>query len=103
LDTLGRQVWGVFVQGVLASISGYDAWPNRVAHIGVATHPNFRGRKFAQVAVQAAVRGAVLRRRVAQYRCLAADAAAAGVGTALGMDCLAETLFIHPPEANGSL
>lgn len=98
LDVLGRQAWGVFVQGVLVAIAGYDAWPNRVAHIGVATHPEYRGRKFAQLAVQAAVRGAAMRRCIAQFRCLAVNEAASGVALALGFPLFAETLFIHQPS-----
>lgn len=96
-DTLGRQVWGVFAKGELVAMAGYDAWPNRVAHIGVATHPGHRNCKFAQLAVQAAIRGAAMRRRIGQYRCLTADAAAVGVARALGMRCFVESLFISQP------
>jgi hypothetical protein len=97
LDTLGRNVWGVFAKGELVAMAGYDAWPNRVAHIGVATHPAHRGNKFAQLAVQAAIRGAVMRRRIAQYRCLAEDPAAVGVAKALGLRCFAVSMFIAEP------
>jgi RimJ/RimL family protein N-acetyltransferase len=96
-DTLGRQVWGVFAKGELVAMAGYDAWPNRVAHLGVATHPEHRGCKFAQLAVQAAIRGAAMRRRIAQYRCLSSDPAAVGVARALGVRCFAESLFISQP------
>lgn len=98
-DTLGRHAWGVFARGTLVAVAGYDAWPHRIAHIGVATHPAHRGSKFAQLATQAALRGAVTRRRIAQYRCLTANAAADGVAKALGLSCFAETLFINQPSA----
>ena len=96
LDAFGRQVWGVFSDGVLAAVAGYDAWPNRVAHIGVATHPDFRGRKFAQLAVQAASRGAVARRRIVQFACLSASVEAVAVASALGFSLFAETLITRP-------
>lgn len=97
-DTIGRHAWGVFARGKLVAIAGYDAWPNRMAHIGIATHPEHRGNKFGQLAAQAAIRGAVSRRRIAQYRCLAENTAAVGIAKALGLTCFAEALFIHPRD-----
>ena len=94
-DTLGRHAWGVFARGELVSIASFDAWPNRVAHIGIATHPEHRGNRFAQLAMQAAIRGAVVRKRIAQYGCLVENVAAGGVAKALGMSFFAETLLIH--------
>lgn len=96
LDTFGRQLWGVFSDGVLAAVAGYDAWPHRVAHLGVATHPDFRGRKFAQLAVQAASRGAVARKRIAQFACLSSSTEAVAVASALGFSRFAETLITRP-------
>ena len=97
-DTLGRHAWGVFARGKLVAFAGYDAWPNRVAHIGIATHPEHRGSKFGQLAAQAAIRGAVSRRRIAQFCCLANNAPAVGLAKALGLTCFAEALYIHHRE-----
>ncbi len=96
-DTIGRQVWGVFAKGFLVAIAGYDAWPNRIAHIGVATHPQHRRNKYAQLATQAAIRGAIMSRRIAQYRCLAHNTPAAGIANALNLPRFAQTLFINEP------
>ncbi len=96
LDSFGRQLWGVFSDGVLAAVAGYDAWPNRVAHLGVATRPDFRGRKFAQLAVQAVSRGAVARKRIVQFACLSSSAEAVAVAFSLGFLQFAETLITRP-------
>jgi hypothetical protein len=91
-----RPLWGVFKDKELVAVSGYDSWPGRIAHIGVAVRSDHRGQKIGQLAVQAAARGALARRRIVQYRALSENAGAVGIARALRFVSFAETLFIRP-------
>ena len=59
---------GVFSGGTLAALSSYEIWSERIAHIGIVTHPAHRGRGLGTAAVRAMTRIAVARKLVAQYR-----------------------------------
>ncbi len=98
LDVLSRHAWGVFCEETLASVASYESWPGRIAHIGVVTRPGFRGRKFAQLAVRAALQGILRRRRIAQFHCSSDDASGNGVALALGFHPIVETLSLRPPS-----
>ena len=99
LDTMGRHMWGVFRDGVLASIATYDVWPGRIAHIGVATRVQFRRQGLARRAASAAIHGILRRRRIAQFRCEADDVAGNALARALGFIPMIETLSIRLPLA----
>jgi GNAT superfamily N-acetyltransferase len=92
-----RPMWGVFKGTHLLAAAGYDPWPGRIAHIGVAVHADHRGQKLGQLAVRAAARGAISRRCIVQYRTLANNAASVGVANALHLIPYAETLYFRPP------
>ena len=96
VEISSRGLWGVFEGRNLVAIASSDPWPNRLAHVGVAVHPERRGRKLAQLVVQAAARGSIARRRIVQYRTLATNSASVGVARALGMEVFAETLYVRP-------
>jgi predicted GNAT family acetyltransferase len=98
LDILSRHAWGVFCGGTLASVASYESWPSRIAHIGVVTRPTFRGRKFAQLAVRAALQGILRSRRIAQFNCPSGDASGNRVALALGFHPIVETLSLRPPS-----
>ena len=91
-------MWGVFLKKQLLAVAGYDAWPGRIAHIGVAVHPDFRRKKLGRLAAMAAARGAMARRRIVQYRTLADNAGSAGIAQALGLTLFAETIYVRPPR-----
>jgi len=93
-----RPLWGVFKGTSLLAVAGYDSWPGRIAHLGVAVHPEHRGQKLGQLAVRAAARGALTRRRVVQYRTLANNEPSVGIAKALHLVPYAETLYIRPPN-----
>ncbi len=94
-----RPLWGVFKEKELIAVAGYDSWPGRIAHIGVAVRSDQRGQKVGQLAVQAAARGALARRRIVQYRTLAENTGSVGIAKALHFVSFAETLYIRPPAA----
>jgi hypothetical protein len=91
-----RPLWGVFKDKELVAVGGYDSWPGRIAHIGVAVRSDQRGSKLGQLAVQAAARGALARRRIVQYRTLSENEASVALARALQFVPFAETLYIRP-------
>lgn len=98
LDHEQRLMWGAYAENDLVALAGYDSWPARIAHIGVAVHPDHRGRGLGKAMAKAAARGALLRRRIVQYRAPAGNPGAVGIARALGLELFAETLFVRPPE-----
>ena len=93
-----RPLWGLFKGKEILAVAGYDSWPGRIAHIGVAVHPEYRGKKFGQYIAQAACRGALARRRIVQYRTLAENLPSVGIAKALHLVLFADTLYIRPPR-----
>jgi len=91
-------MWGVFLNKQLLAVAGYDAWPGRIAHIGVAVHPDFRGQKLGRLVAMAAARGAMARKRIVQYRTHADNTGSVGIAKALGLELFAETIYVRPPE-----
>lgn len=97
LELSPRPLWGVFKGKEMIAAAGYDAWPGRIAHVGVAVHPDHRNKKLGQLVVQAAARGALARKRIVQYRALVDNPASIGIAKALHFIPFAETLYIRPP------
>jgi RimJ/RimL family protein N-acetyltransferase len=100
LELTPRPLWGAFKGKELLAVAGYDAWPGRIAHIGVAVHPAHRGKKLGQLVVQAAARGALARRRIVQYRALSENVASVKLAEALHFVPFAETLYIRPQSTD---
>jgi ribosomal protein S18 acetylase RimI-like enzyme len=94
-----QPMWGLFTQKRLVAVAGYDAWPGKVSHVCVGVHPNFRGKGFGRLAVLAAAKGALARRRIIQFRTLADNDAAIGLAKSLGFELFAETIYVRPPSA----
>lgn len=97
-----RPMWGAFRGKELLAVAGYDCWPGRIAHLGVAVHPEHRQKKFGQLVVQAASRGAMTRRRIVQYRTLAENAASVALAKSLDFAQFGDTLYVRPPESSGA-
>ena len=75
---------GVFVDGELAAVAGYEVWGGRIAHVGVVTHPGHRGRGLGASAVEHVVRAAVDTGLVPQYRTLASNVPSLRIADRLG-------------------
>jgi ribosomal protein S18 acetylase RimI-like enzyme len=88
---------GVFRGGALAALASYELWGDRIAHIGIITHPAHRGRGLGKAAVCAMSRIALARGLVAQYRTLCANTPSMAIARALGFQRYATTLSIRGP------
>jgi ribosomal protein S18 acetylase RimI-like enzyme len=87
---------GVFVEGRLAALAGYEVWGGSIAHLSVITHPDFRSRRVGRKAVGCLARHALSIGLVPQYRTLDANAASIRVAEALGFVRLATTIAARP-------
>jgi hypothetical protein len=70
--------------GEPAAIAGYERWDPGLAHLGVATDPDVRGRGCATTAAGAAVAAALAEGLIAQWRCRVGNAASERLADVLG-------------------
>jgi GNAT superfamily N-acetyltransferase len=80
---------------VLAALAGYTCWGNRLAHIGVVTHPAYRGRGFGRAVVAGVAAHALEAGLVPQYRTLEANAAARALATSVGFAAHLTTVAVR--------
>lgn len=86
---------GVFTDGELAAVAGYEVWDGRIAHLGVVTHPAHRGRGLGANAVECVARAALQDGLVLQYRALASNAPSLRIADRLGFVPYAVSLAVR--------
>ena len=79
--------------GVVLAASGYRAWPGRIAHLCVLTHPAYRDRGLARNVASGAVTAALSRDLLPQWRARAP--ASIRVAARLGFSRLGSQLSVH--------
>jgi GNAT superfamily N-acetyltransferase len=87
-------LYGHWIGGELVSAAGFELWGDRIAHMGVVTHPAHRGKGYAKAVVTALTRHAIEQGLVSQYRTIESNVAALSVGRALGYEEYAKTFAI---------
>jgi GNAT superfamily N-acetyltransferase len=94
-------VFGAFVDGALAAVSGWEVWGRRIAHLSIATHPAHRGRGLGTAAVAHAAGAALQGGLIPQYRALVANAQSLRVAARLGFTGYAQSLAVRfRPDAS---
>lgn len=84
-------------EGVVAAGAGIEVWAGTLAHVGVLTRPDRRGRGLARAAAGSAVRAALAAGLVAQWRARATLTASRRVAAALGfVELGAQVLYRLP-------
>ncbi|MGI6664480.1 MAG: GNAT family N-acetyltransferase [Christensenellaceae bacterium] len=68
----------------IVAAADYHMWGEAVAHIGIITHPAFRGKGYAKEALRAITREILQKGLLPQYRTLLANKAARNVAEAYG-------------------
>ncbi len=94
-----QPMWGAFVGKRIVAVSGYDAWPGRISHVCVGVLPDFRGKNLGRSVVLAAVKGALARRRIVQFRTLAGNEPAVALAKTLGFELFGETIYVRPQNS----
>jgi GNAT superfamily N-acetyltransferase len=77
-------VVGLYDQGELRAIAGYEVWNNSIAHISVITHPIRRGKGYGKQVVSKIAQIALEQGLVAQYRTLHSNTPSIAVAESLG-------------------
>jgi hypothetical protein len=89
----GRQpTVGCFEDGILSSVAGYEILSEKIAHIGILTHPKFRGKGLAKKSVSAITEIALNENIGVQYRTLCSNISAVRSAEAVGFTKFAETI-----------
>lgn len=93
---IGRHpTFGVFVDGQLAALAGYEIWGGTIAHISVITHPAHRGRGFGAAAVAQLTAHSLAAGLLPQYRTLDANQPSMRIAERLGFKRYATSLAIR--------
>lgn len=87
-------VFGCFVGSELVAAASYKVWDGVIAHVGVVTHPAWRGRGYGRAVAAAATQHAISDGLVAQWRTLASNLPSVAVGTAIGYETVAEHFLV---------
>lgn len=95
IEVGAHPVAGVFADGELVTVAGYDVWGGRIAHLGVVTHPAHRGRGLGASAVQRVARAALDAGLVPQYRALASNVASLRIAAGRGFVPYAVSLAVR--------
>jgi GNAT superfamily N-acetyltransferase len=86
---------GVFIDGRLAALAGYEVWGGTIAHIAIITHPAFRKCGYARSAVAHLARRALSVGLLPQYHTLQANTASIGIARSLGFASFARSIAIR--------
>jgi GNAT superfamily N-acetyltransferase len=90
---------GVFHDGQLAALAGYETWGGTIAHLCIVTRPAFRGRGFGRAAVAHLARRALAAGLLPQYRTLDANTPSIRIAEALGFQRYATSMAVRLAEA----
>lgn len=88
-------VAGAVADGALAAVAGYEVWGGAIAHIGIVSHPDHRGRGLGAAAVSRIAAEALDRGLLAQYRTLEANTPSIAIAERLGFRPHSRSLSIR--------
>ncbi|EDY17431.1 GCN5-related N-acetyltransferase [Chthoniobacter flavus Ellin428] len=86
---------GVFVDGKLVAVAGYEIWGGKIAHVLIITHPDHRGNGFARSAVAHLAARAIDAGLLPQYRTLESNRASIRIAETLGFHPYARSLAVR--------
>jgi GNAT superfamily N-acetyltransferase len=95
IDPVHPPVFGCFVGDGLAAAGTLERWGDRLLHVGIVTHPGYRGRGYGKALVSAMSAHGLATDRVMQYRTLQANLPSVGIARALGFQRFALTLAVR--------
>jgi RimJ/RimL family protein N-acetyltransferase len=87
-------IFGYFTDGKILAATNYEVWGARIAHIGVVTHPSYRGKGYGRAVVSAAADYALGHDLIAQYRTLESNLPSVAVGRSVGFRHYASTIKV---------
>jgi GNAT superfamily N-acetyltransferase len=93
LDTV--PAFGAFFDNILCSVASYEVWQPCIAHIRVATHPNYRRRGFAKAAIQPLAAAALDCGLILQWRAVTWNKNSLSLARDLGFNYYCSTLYVR--------
>jgi RimJ/RimL family protein N-acetyltransferase len=96
-----RPIVGCSDGDTLVAAASYEVWGKRIAHIGVATHPQYRGKGYGKSVVSRISQHALANGLILQYRTLAANAPSMAIAHSLGFQEYAETISVRLGDVGG--
>ena len=99
IDPARPPVFGCFAGDRLAAAGMLERWGDRLLHVGIVTHPGYRGRGYGNALVSAMTAYGLATGGVMRYRTLPANLASVGIARALGFQRFPHTLALRllPP------
>jgi GNAT superfamily N-acetyltransferase len=99
IDPARPPVFGCFAGEVLAAAGMLDRWGDRLLHLGIVTHPGYRGRGYGRAVVSEMAAHGLALGGVLQYRTPEANPPSLAIARALGFQRFALTLAVRltPP------
>ncbi|HUU59364.1 MAG TPA: GNAT family N-acetyltransferase [Phycisphaerae bacterium] len=94
-------ICGRFEGDTLVAAASYEVWGQRIAHIGVVTHPQHRGKGFGKSVVAAISKCALATRLILQYRTLADNAPSMAIARSFGFQPYARTISVGVGATDG--
>jgi len=88
-------LFGCFVEGELAASGILSLWRPDLAHVGILTHPSYRGRGCGKAVVSAMAAYGLAHGRTLQYRTLLANEPSVCIARSLGFHDYASTLAVR--------
>ena len=85
--------FGVFKDSTLCAGSNYVVWEPSIAHIHVATHPQYRRRGFAKATIRVLAAHAFERDLILQWRALASNTNSLSLAYDLGFEHYCTTIY----------
>ena len=100
IDPARPPIFGCFADDRLAAAGMLERWGDRLLHLGIVTHPGYRGRGYGRAVVSAMSTYGLATGGVLQYRTLQANLPSVGIAWAVGFQRFALTLAVRlaPPE-----
>jgi GNAT superfamily N-acetyltransferase len=88
-------VYGCYADRTLVAAGMLEPWGGRLLHVGIVTHPAYRGRGCGTAVVSAMTADGLAGGRVVQYRTLQANLPSVAVARKLGFQPFARTLAVR--------
>jgi hypothetical protein len=92
-------VFGCHAGGMLAAAGMLEPWGARLLHVGIVTHPAYRGCGYGTAVVSAMTAHRLAGGKVVQYRTLEANLPSVRIARALGFRRFARTLAVRLTHA----
>ena len=87
--------FGIYIDGKIVAMAGYEIWGLNIAHVSVITHPTHRGHSYGRSVVARTAQRALADGLLPQYRTLESNRASMRIAISLGFQSYARSLAVR--------